>query len=72
MDRRCDINMDPDTRPIKAQMGTNKEAGAGALGVLPVLSKKKDVKHQQLPKRDDKISCQVNILLEILSNMVNY
>lgn len=70
MDRRCDINMDPDTRPIKAQMGTNKEAGAGALGVLPVLSKKKDVKHQ-VPKRKDNISCQANILLEILSNMVN-
>lgn len=41
MDRRGDINMDPDTRPIKAQVGTNKEAGAGALGVLPVLSKKR-------------------------------
>lgn len=47
MDRRCNINMDPDTRPIKSQMGTNKEAGAGALGVLPVLSKEKDVKLQQ-------------------------
>lgn len=42
--------MDPDTRPIKSQMGTNKEAGAGALGVLPVLSKEKDVKHQQVFK----------------------
>lgn len=41
MDRRCNINMDPDTRPIKSQMGTNKEAGAGALGILPVLSKEK-------------------------------
>lgn len=43
MDRRCDINMNPDTGPIKAQMGTNKEAGAGALGVLTVLSKKKGI-----------------------------
>lgn len=34
--------MDPDTRPIKAQVGTNKEAGAGALGVLPILSKHKE------------------------------
>lgn len=37
MDRRGDINMDPDTRPIKAQVGANEEAGAGALGILPVL-----------------------------------
>lgn len=41
MDGRGDINMDPDTRPIEAQVGTNEETGAGALGVLPVLSKHK-------------------------------
>lgn len=39
MNRRGDINMDPDTRPIEAQVGTNKEAGARALRVLPILSK---------------------------------
>lgn len=38
MDRRSDINMDPDTRPVEAQVGTNKEAGTGALGVLSILS----------------------------------
>lgn len=37
MDRRGDVNVDPDTRPIKAQMGTDEEASTGALGVLPVL-----------------------------------
>lgn len=37
VDRRCDVNMDPDTRPIKTQMGTDEEAGAGALGVLTIL-----------------------------------
>ena len=41
MNRRGDINMDPDTRPIKAQMGTNEEPGARALGVLPILAKHK-------------------------------
>lgn len=81
MDRRCNVNMDPDTRPIKSQMGTNKEAGAGALGVLPVLSKEKDVKHQQVFKAKKKkkkkyiifkekkyiISYKINSLLEILT-----
>ena len=42
MNRRGDINMDPNTRPIKAQVGTNKEASTGALGILPVLSKHKE------------------------------
>lgn len=56
--------MDPDTRPIKAQVGTNEEAGAGALSVLPILlkHKKKDDKLQQLLKRNPNIS-QTNILL---------
>lgn len=37
MDRRCNIDVDPDAWPIKAQMGTNEEASAGALSVLSVL-----------------------------------
>lgn len=41
MDRRCNVNMDPDTRPIEAQMGTDEEAGTGALGVLTILSARK-------------------------------
>ncbi len=41
MDRRGDIDMDPDTRPVKAQVGGNKKASAGALSVLSILLKHK-------------------------------
>lgn len=40
MNWRSDVNMDPDTGPIEAQVGTDKEAGTGALGVLTVLKNK--------------------------------
>lgn len=60
--------MDPDTRPIKAQVGTNKEASAGALGVLPILSQQeKDDKPHQLLQHNYHINGQKYILLEILS-----
>lgn len=66
MDRRGDINMDPDTRPIKAQVGTDEEASTGALGVLPVLSKQeKNDKHQQLPKINYNFSHQTNMYTSI-------
>lgn len=37
MDRGCYVYMDPDTRPVKAQVGADEKACAGALGILPVL-----------------------------------
>lgn len=54
------VNMDPDTRPIKAQVGSNEEASTGALGVLTVLSKyNKSI--------TDLRNTKTNIVLEILS-----
>lgn len=37
MDGRRNVDVDPDTRPVKAQMGTDEEASAGALSVLSIL-----------------------------------
>lgn len=37
--------MDPDAWPVKAQMGTNKEASTGALSVLSILSEEEKNKH---------------------------
>ena len=41
MDRVGHVHMDPHTRPVEAQVSTYEQAGARALGVLPVLSKNK-------------------------------
>lgn len=38
MDWRGNIHMNPDAWPVKAQMGADKEASAGALSVLSILS----------------------------------
>ena len=40
--------MDPDTWPIKAQVGADEESGTGALGVLPVLTKQEKEDHQYM------------------------
>ena len=39
MDRVGDVHMDPDSRPVEAQVSADEEARARALGVLPVLAK---------------------------------
>lgn len=64
VDRRRNIHMDPDARPVKAQMGTDEETSTGALSVLAILSEevKKKKKRENLKKRQIKPSKTVRLI----------
>ncbi len=37
VDRRCHVNVEPDSWEVEAQVGVDEEAGAGRLGVAAIL-----------------------------------